>query len=173
MHKGMRMLGALTMAAALTLSACGGSSESAGSSTAETAAGYGFTYEDHRYVPGMDAEEALSLLGEPTASRDVNNCARGSVRKAYSYGDRDFEVFADLNESETKDVIKTITLMSGKVSTEEGLSVGDEESRVTEVYPDCTEENGEYTAEKDGTEVVVSINKLRGTVSYITYQTAE
>ena len=86
MHKGIRMLGALTMAAALTLSACGGSSESAGSSAAETAAGYGFTYEDHRYVPGMDAEEALSLLGEPTASRDVNNCARGAVRKAYSYG---------------------------------------------------------------------------------------
>ena len=174
MHKGMRMLGALMMAAALTLSACGGSSESAGSTgAAETTAGYGFTYEGHRYVPGMDAEEALSLLGEPTASRDVNNCARGAVRKAYSYGDRDFEVFADLDESETKDVIKTITLMSENVSTEEGLSVGDEESRITEVYPDCTEENGEYTAQKDGTEVVVSINKLRGTVSYITYQTAE
>ena len=169
-------LGACSLALALSLSACGGSGSAApASSSLEQAAnaGYGFTYEGQRYLPGADAEETLKLLGEPTGARDVNNCARGAVRKAYSYGDKDFEVFADLNEAETKDVIQTITLMSDRVSTEEGLSVGDEESRITEVYPDAAEKDGDYVTAKDGTELVISVNRLRKTVSYITYRTAE
>ncbi|MCR5370945.1 MAG: hypothetical protein K6E83_09580 [Clostridium sp.] len=170
-----RFLGAAVLACALAFSACGGAggTEDVKTEAAAAVAGYGFTYGQNRYVPGADAEETLKLLGEPTGSRDVNNCARGAVRKAYSYGDRDFEVFADLNADETKDVIQTITLMSERVSTEEGLSVGDEESRVKEIYPDCEERDGEYVVSKDGTEIAVSVNRLRKTVSYITYRTAE
>lgn len=132
--------------------------------------GFGFSYGGSRYTVGMDAEEALRLLGEPTGSRDVNNCARGAVRKAYTYGDGDVEVFADLDETGTKDVVKTITLMSGRVATEEGLKAGDPEERIPSVYPGAVKGLGGYTVKKGGTEIYIYVNRIRKQISYITYQ---
>lgn len=167
-----RWAAVLLAAAAMNLTACGGAAQTGNAAAQESAeeTGYGFSFNGTRYQPGMDAEEALKLLGEPTGSRDVNNCARGAVRKAYSYGDGDFEVFADLNADETKDVVKTITLMSERVSTEEGLKVGDPVSRIQEVYPEAKDEAGEYVADLDGIRIIISQNKLRGIISYITYE---
>ncbi len=142
----------------------------AAAQTAQQSTAFGFTYNGNRYEVGMDAEAAYKTLGEPTGSRDVNNCARGAIRKAYSYGNQDVEVFADLNAAETKDVIKTITLMSDKVVTEEGLKVGDTEEQILAIYPNAVKGIGGYNVTKGNTELYISINKLRKKIAYITYQ---
>ena len=134
---------------------------------AQTAALSPFTYNQVQYTVGMDARTAQSTLGAAVSSRDVNNCANGYVNKAYTYGGTgDFEVLIEQNEH-GQEVISNITLLTEKVATEEGLKVGDPESRIAALYPDAKKGLSSYTATV-GTGILY-IKTKGGKVSFISY----
>lgn len=127
----------------------------------------GFTYNQARYSVGMDASTARAALGEAKSSRDVNNCANGYINKAYTYGETgDFEVLIEQNEA-GQEVVSNITLLTEKVATEEGLKVGDPESRITALYPAAKKGLSSYTATV-GTGILY-IKTKGGKVSFISY----
>lgn len=128
---------------------------------------YTFTYGDNQYRLGMEADEAMETLGEAQSSRDVNNCANGYVNKAYLYGDKDFEVYVE--QSGRKEIVTNITLLTSKVSTEEGLKPGDDAGRVTEIYKGAKKGLGSYTAALGETKLYIKIKDNK--VSYISYMT--
>jgi len=133
----------------------------------ETNENYAFTYEKTQYQIGMDAATAMKTLGDAVSSRDVNNCANGYVNKAYMYGkDKDFEVYVE-QDANGKEIVANITLLSSSVATEEGLKVGDSDSKVTEVYADAKKGLGSYTTTKGKTKLYIKMKA--GTVSYIAY----
>lgn len=131
------------------------------------AEGYAFTYGEQEYKLGMDADKAMETLGEAQSSRDVNNCANGYVNKAYLYGDKDFEVYVE--QEGRKEVVANITLLTDKVSTEEGLKPGDSAARVTELYKDAKKGLGSYTASLGDTKLYIKLKENK--VSYISYMT--
>ena len=127
----------------------------------------GFTYNKIRYSVGMDANTARQTLGEAKSSRDVNNCANGYINKAYTYGETgDFEVLIEQNEA-GQEIISNITLLTGQVATEEGLRVGDPESRITALYPTARKGLSTYTVIM-GTGTLY-IKTKAGKISFISY----
>ncbi len=132
--------------------------------------GYVFTYNNVDYTPGMDAKTAMDSIGTAVSSRDVNNCANGYINKAYMYGNNDVELYIEQqNGTGSPEIVANITLMGSNVKTQEGLKPGDDESRVSAVYPSAKKGLGTYTVTKGNTELYIKIKD--GKVSYISYLT--
>lgn len=132
---------------------------------AEKKTEYKFTYGDNQYQIGMEAKTAMDKLGKAGSSRDVNNCSNGYVNKAYMYGDKDFEVYVE--QSGGKEIVASITLLTSKVSTEEGLKTGDGADKVIKAYPEAKKGLGSYSAVLGNTKLYI---KMKGEqVSYISY----
>lgn len=136
---------------------------------AEKKTEYKFTYDNNQYQIGMEAKAAMDKLGKSGSSRDVNNCSNGYVNKAYMYGDKDFEVY--IEQVNGKEIVASITLLTDKVSTEEGLKVGDDASQVLKAYPDSKKGLGSYSAVLGSTKLYI---KMKGDkVTYISYLTEQ
>lgn len=161
----MKKLKMLLIAAVFVMG--GALSAFAAAGTAAEKSEYTFTYENNQYQLGMEAAKAAETLGDAVSSRDVNNCANGYVNKAYMYGDKDFEVYVE--QSGRKEIVANITLLTSKVSTEEGLKPGDSAARVTEVYKDAKKGLGSYTASLGNTKLYIKMKDNK--VSYISYMT--
>lgn len=130
---------------------------------------YTFTYGEKQYQPGMEAKAAMDSLGEAVSSRDVNNCANGYVNKAYLYGNKDFEIYVE--QKDQKEIVTNITLLTDKVTTEEGLKPGDAETNVTKVYKDAKKGLGSYTISLGDTKLYIKIKDKK--VTYISYMMEE
>lgn len=128
---------------------------------------YKFTYNKVQYTVGMDAKTAFDNLGTAKSSRDVNNCANGYINKAYTYGDtKDFEVYIEQDKA-GKEIVVTITLMTDKVATEEGLKVGDSEETILSVYKDAKKSLGCYKVNEETMQLYIKVQN--GKVSFISY----
>ena len=134
---------------------------------AESKDTYTFSFNGVEYSLGMEANAAKATLGEAKASRDVNNCANGYVNKAYIYGEtQDFEVLIEQDEH-GREVVSNITLLTDKVTTEEGLKVGDPESRIRQIYPNARKGFGTYTVLLGDSSLY--IRTANGKISFISY----
>lgn len=162
MKKLIALLLALLLVAALT--ACGGQSpdvapttqpttakpvddEPAPSATEPSAEEYfSFTYEGVELIPGAAFDPAV--LPEADSVFEVPSCAIEGTDNVYSYPTFELTAYND----GTGEVIYSIYLLDADTPTAEGLYVGDDLARVTELYgSDYIENDTELTFTKGAT----------------------
>lgn len=92
-----------------------------------------------------DVSSILEGLGEEMEYYEVKSCAFDGMDKTYTYAGFQLITYP-MND---KDYVSVVVLKDDTVSTQEGVCIGDEKSKVEEVYGnDYTENNGAYTYTK-------------------------
>ena len=109
----------------------------------------------------IDAEAAniLSQLGDPLSKFDSPSCAFGDLDVIYTYGG--FEV--DTYQLKGVDYISAVILQDDSVSTQEGLYIGEDASKVEEIYGKPSEVNGTnkiYTGKNMKLTVIIKDGKV-------------
>lgn len=112
-----------------------------------------FTYEGVALVPGAAFDPAV--LPEADSVFTVPSCAIEGTDNVYSYPVLEVTAYND----GTGEVIYSIYLTDANTPTEEGLYVGDDLARVTELYgEDYTQNGAEITYTKGATTLNMIIN---------------
>lgn len=112
----------------------------------ETEEVFSFTYEGVELIPGVAFDPAA--LPEADSVFEVPSCAIEGTDNVYSYPSFELTAYND----GTGEVIYSIYLVDANTSTKEGLYVGDDLARVTELYgTDYSQNDTELTFTKGGT----------------------
>lgn len=107
---------------------------------------FSFTYEGVELIPGAAFDPAA--LPEADSVFEVPSCAIEGTDNVYSYPPFELTAYND----GTGEVIYSIYLLDANTPTAEGLYVGDDLARVTELYgSDYTENDTELTFTKGDT----------------------
>ena len=115
--------------------------------------GFSFTYEGVKLVPGAPFDP--SALPEADSVFTVPSCAIEGTDNVYSYPVLELTAYND----GTGEVIYSIYLTDADTPTEEGLYVGDDLARVTELYGTAYSQNGsELTFTKGATSLCLIMN---------------
>lgn len=105
-----------------------------------------FTFEGVELVPGAPFDP--SVLPEAVGVYQIPSCAIEGTDNVYSYDTLEITAYDD----GTGEVIYSIYLIDPNLSTDEGLYMGDDLARVTELYgTDYTENDGELVFTKGAT----------------------
>lgn len=129
---------------------------------------YSFKSGNVELTAGADAAAAISSLGKPAKTFEVDSCAYQGKDKVYMY--TDFEV--GTYPVKGVDKISYINVLSDKVVTPEGIRIGSSVNDVVKAYGKAlSEEFGTYSYKKGSTELkIFTKNKL---VDGIEYSVAE
>lgn len=115
--------------------------------------GFRFTYEGVKLVPGAPFDP--SALPEADSVFTVPSCAIEGTDNVYSYPVMELTAYND----GSGEVIYSIYLTDANTPTEEGLYVGDDLARVTELYGTTYSQNGsELTFTKGSTSLCLILN---------------
>lgn len=107
---------------------------------------FSFTYEGVELIPGADFDP--TVLPEADSVFEVPSCAIEGTDNVYSYPPFELTAYND----GTGEVIYSIYLLDADTCTAEGLYVGDDLARVTELYgTDYAENDTELTFTKGST----------------------
>lgn len=116
--------------------------------------GFHFTYEGVELVPGAPFDP--SALPEAESVFTVPSCAIEGTDNVYSYPALELTAYND----GSGEVIYSIYLTDADTPTEEGLYVGDELARVTELYgTDYTKNGDELSYTKGSTCLCLILNE--------------
>jgi hypothetical protein len=136
---------ALIATTALSLVACGGSSdtkviESSNTTTSTTAAstnsGYVFSYNGTTIPVDADAAPIIEALGEPNSYFESPSCAAEGIGKLYTYNDFEIQTYPDGDT----DLILYVLLRTDNVATAEGIDLSSSRDDIIAAYGDPTEE---------------------------------
>ena len=115
--------------------------------------GFSFTYEGVKLIPGAPFDP--SVLPEADSVFTVPSCAIDGTDNVYSYPVMELTAYND----GTGEVIYSIYLTDADTPTGEGLYVGDDLARVTELYGESYTKNGdELTFTKGTTSLCLILN---------------
>ena len=180
------LLALLTLLTLLSLAACGAEEESnadlvitrapeqaaepSDEAAAETEVSeekteepFAFVYEGVELMPGAAFD--ASVLPAASSVSQVPSCALEGTDNAYNYTFFELTAFDD----GSGEVIYSIYLMDPNLTTPEGLALGDEEAKITEIYGgNFVQEGTSYVYTREGT--VLSIIVQNGTVVSIEYR---
>lgn len=129
--------------------------------------GYAFIYHDIVIAIDAEAKPVLEQIGEADSYFEAASCAFNGLDKMYTYGS--FEL--DTYPADEKDYVSMILLKDDSVATAEGVSIGEPEEKITEVYGEgFAKENGMIVYKKEGMKLCFIVEN--GTVTSIEYRTA-
>jgi hypothetical protein len=157
---------ALAVAMSMSMAACGGSSDTkviesngstaaASSTSAESAAGFVFSYNGTDIPVDADAAPIVETLGEPNQYFESPSCAAEGIGKLYTYSDFEIQTYPDGD----KDLILYVLLRTDNVATAEGIDLSSSRDDIIAAYGEPTSEaTGAMTYEKDGVSLVFIFN---------------
>ena len=141
----MKKLIVLAMAALLLVSlcACGAAEEELSNSTPvqnvtqnAEGKGYAFVYKGVELIPGTQFQP--DALPEPEYEYTAPNCALEGNDVVYNYVDIEVAVYSDGKT----DTIQSVYIINPNLTTPEGLALGDDLTKVTQLYGDSYTQNG-------------------------------
>ena len=100
-------------------------------------------------IPGEKLD--ISKIKKEYEKSEVPDCAFGGKGIVYTFEDLEIST----NE---EGLIYSVYFISPNMKTEEGISLGDEVSKLKEVYKEITEEDGLIKCKKDKVEIDFNIN---------------
>ncbi len=106
-------------------------------------------YSGVNIIPGEKLD--ISKIKKEYEKSEVPDCAFGGKGIVYTFEDLEIST----NE---EGLIYSVYFISPNMKTEEGISLGDEVSKVKEVYKEITEEDGLIKCKKDKVEIDFNIN---------------
>lgn len=119
--------------------------------------GFFFTYEGVKLIPGAPFNP--SALPEADSVFTVPSCAIDGTDNVYSYPVLELTAYND----GSGEVIYSIYLTDANTPSEEGLYVGDDLARVTELYGTAYSQNGDeliYTKGKTSLSLILNDNTV-------------
>lgn len=124
---------------------------------------YSYTYEGVELIPGNPFD--ASALPEAESVFEVPSCAIEGTDNLYNYGTFELTAFND----GTGEVIYSIFFNDPNITTDEGLALGDDVSKVIELYgEDYTQEGTAYIY--TGVNTILSILVQNDTVTSIEFR---
>ncbi|MBR4706930.1 MAG: hypothetical protein IKP29_02610 [Pseudobutyrivibrio sp.] len=151
----------MTAAIAMSLTACGGSSDTkviegnsantAATTTTTSATGYVFNYKGTDIPVDAEAAPIIEALGEASSYFESPSCAADGIGKVYTYSDVEVETYPDGDV----DKVLAVRLLNDTVSTAEGIDLSSSKDDIVAAYGDATEETDRSLKyEKDGMSLV-------------------
>ena len=161
----------------LSLAGCGGetkvitgSSAAKGSSAAAGAGGeFVFKAKDVEIHINSEAKAVLDKLGKPLSTFESPSCAFGDLDVYNTYAGFEVNTF----QEKKTDYVKEVILKDDSVSTPEGVSIGEEATKVEKTYGAPTEKSDtkmEYAKEKMKLIFVLKSGKV-DEIQYVTTRT--
>lgn len=124
---------------------------------------YSYTYEGVELIPGNPFDP--SVLPEADSVFEVPSCAIEGTDNLYNYGTFELTAFND----GTGEVIYSIFFIDPNITTDEGLALGDDVSKVIELYGEgYTQEGTAYVYTSGNT--ILSILVQNDTVTSIEFR---
>lgn len=99
-------------------------------SPATVADAFIFTYNDISIAMNAEAAPVIEALGQPKSCTEQASCAFDGMEKTYSYGS--FSITTYPNDG--TDCISGLWFTDDQVATEEGVRIGDPQSKVEQIY---------------------------------------
>lgn len=142
----------LSLAALVSLTACGGNSAGntpnsgggsaggAGSSAPEKGAAFSFATDGTEVTVNDDMAGVLAALGEPQSYFEAESCAFEGLDKTYTYAGFVITTYPDGE----RDFINSIRLTDDSATTQEGAYIGCTADQIREIYGDA--EDGPVSA---------------------------
>lgn len=128
--------GSQPAASAVQSSEANNQAQTEGMQTSETAQnGYVFESNGVNVIIDAEADAIISALGEPLSYFEAASCAFEGIDKFYTYSGFEIDTYPD----KEKDYISMIVLKDDSVTTPEGLAIGDDAKKVTDLYGNATE----------------------------------
>ena len=152
----------LVGAIALSLVACGGSSDTKvieGSNNSTTASeatgssGFVFSYNGIDMPVDSDVAPILEKLGEPKQEFTSPSCAGQGDGHLYTYDDFEIQTYPDGD----KDLILYVSLRTDNVATKEGIDLSSSKDDILAAYGEPTEDSGSALKFKHGDTTLVFI----------------
>ncbi len=173
--KGLVVL-ATAMVMAFGLAACGGSdsgkdnggettaaaSEDAGASAADVSE-YSFKSGSTEIKLGVPAADIVAALGEPQDKYEAESCAFQGMDRTYTYPGYTLDTYEE-NGVETT---LYVTFKDDTVSTNEGLSIGDDVAKAKELYGEGEDNGNSIVFTKGDTNITAFYED--GTIKEIQY----
>lgn len=126
---------------------------------------YSFDYKGRKICVGDNCRDTVDVIGEDFSYREEGiSCGTGETSEIFSYSC--FEIQSN------RGIITRITLTNDFISTPEGVAVGTDRDRVTEVYGDDFESVGESIIYKKGN-ATLNFVIVDGTVGSVYYELAK
>lgn len=134
---------------------------------AEKKTAYTFTAGEVQITPGQEFKTVQAALGTAKEIKTLTNCANGGKDKVYEY--EDFDIYTTQNAKKVT-VVESITLKTDKISTEEGVKLGQLPKDVKKAYPGAEEDMGLYTVNLGNTRIVIDCGIKNDKVVDISYE---
>lgn len=126
--------------------------------------GYVFVSNGVSVVIDADAAEYIAALGEPVSYYEAPSCAFGDLDKIYTYSGFELDTYS----LEGVDYVSAVILKDDSIATPEGLYIGDDSAKVSEIYGEATmSDDSSMTYVKDHMKLCILIKD--GVVANIQY----
>ena len=98
---------------------------------------YGFTYNGYKIYPGMQASEALAILGDDYDQREDASCAGQGLDHVYIFKGGSFQVVSHpMDDTSGECKVMYVMLNDDTVATPEGVYIGNTVDQVKAAYGD-------------------------------------
>ena len=168
------------MALSLALAGCGGgeknisgnvSNKSTSSSAAQSGAGdssdkgYIFDAKGTEIAVYAESDEIIKKLGDPKSKFEAPSCAFGDLDMTYTYSG--FEICT--YQMKKVNYVSQILLLDDSVSTKEGLSIGDAEDKIEQIYgkPSATKDTQRTYKQGKMKLVIITKDKKVASIQYL------
>ena len=121
--------------------------------------GYYLTVNDYKLAVDQPMETVIASMGKEESYFEAPACAFDGVEKIYTYNNGAIEVRTYI-AADGKDYVNFVVLKNDLVSTDEGLSVGDNTEKVKQVYgEDYKDNNGSFEYTKGNMKLLIVIEE--------------
>lgn len=127
--------------------------------------GYGFTYKRTTVYMHGKAKSILQKAGKPKSKSESKSCAYDGMDRTYTY--KDFVVKTYSKSKKGTEYVNSIVLKTSKVSTKEGLKIGNSKNDMIDIYGRAKSNFGVYTYKKGKCKLMIEVEDDK--VTGITY----
>lgn len=137
----------------------GNNTNSSDDDTNVTGEVYAFVHNNVKITPNDLVDPIIGALGSDYVYHESPSCAYIGMDKCYVY--KGFSIYT-YPDDKSADHVLQVVLTDDSLSTPEGLKIGDEAQKVTELYgEDYTESNGSYAYTRGKTSLMIIVKDGR------------
>lgn len=125
----------------------------------DAASSYGFKYNGVTIYMGNSATKFIKKAGKPVKKTEKKSCAYNGKDRTYKYKYFTLTTYSKSNKG--TEYANSVTITSKKVSTAEGIKIGDSVTNMTKKYGKNSGKFGVYTYTKGKSKLIFTTNSKK------------
>lgn len=121
--------------------------------------GFIFTYQKVSVAMNGKAAALIKKAGKPVSKTESKSCAFKGMDRIYTYDDFNLTTYS--NSQKGEEYVNGIEILTSKISTAEGITIGSTEAQMIKAYGKSTPEFGVYTYEKGPSKLILEIEEKK------------